>query len=186
MIEESAREYGVDSSSQSAINAPPGFEGAHTPQSNSQKRKKTVDMGPASSKSLDVPPGFESLINSEGGGASIHLEVDDSNPTNAMPCRERKANKQINVQSDKRVTRSQTKQRKESVLRRQSNTTKCTSGKERKEISPSGGDSAKTTDSMLKLANEALAIGEVLGIRVISKRENALKRITSSLKSKRT
>jgi len=39
---------------------------------------------------------------------------------------------------------------------------------------------------MLKLANEALEIGEVLGLRVSSKKENALKRITSSLKSKRT
>jgi len=37
----------------------------------------------------------------------------------------------------------------------------------------------------MKLANEALEIGEVLGIKVIDKRENALKRITSSLKNKR-
>jgi len=137
-------------------------------------------------QSLDVPPGFKSLINSEGGGVSIHSGVDDSNLTDAMPCREGKANKQIHVQSAKRVTRSQTKQRKESVLIRKSNTTKCTLGKARKEDSPSGGDSAKTTESLLKIANEALEIGEMLGVRVISKREDALKRITSSLKSKRT
>ena len=37
---------------------------------------------------------------------------------------------------------------------------------------------------MLKIANEALEISELLGIRVISKRKNALKRITNSLKNK--
>jgi len=37
----------------------------------------------------------------------------------------------------------------------------------------------------MKLANEALEIGEVLGIKVIGNKENALKRITCSLKSKR-
>ena len=38
---------------------------------------------------------------------------------------------------------------------------------------------------MMKMAREALEIGEVLGIKVIGKKENALKSITSSLKTKR-
>ena len=54
------------------------------------------------------------------------------------------------------------------------------------EGSLSEGDSAKTTESMRKLANEALAIGEVLGIKVIDKRENAIRSITCSLKNKQT
>ena len=53
-----------------------------------------------------------------------------------------------------------------------------------KKGSPREADSTKTTESMFKLANEALEFGEKLGIRVISKRENALKRITNSLKNK--
>ena len=72
------------------------------------------------------------------------------------------------------------------MIRRRCININCTLGKARKEGSPSGDDTAKTTESMLKLANEALEIGEVLGLRVISKRKNALKRITSSLKNKRT
>jgi len=82
------------------------------------------------------------------------------------------------------VTRSLTKQCKGYVIRRQSIEINSTSGKEMKKGSPREADSTKTTESMFKLANEALEFGEKLGIRVISKRENALKRITNSLKNK--
>jgi len=136
-------------------------------------------------KSMEVAPGFDSLSNSKGGGDSTHLGIDGSNPTDALLCQEGKLNKQVQVQSTKRVTRSHTKQRKEAVLRKGSINTKCISGKAQKKDSPNGGDSAKTTESMLKIANEALEFGEMLGLRVISKRENAVKRITRSLKSKR-
>ena len=54
----------------------------------------------------------------------------------------------------------------------------------RKEGNLREGDSGKTTESMVKIANEALEIGEVLGIKVIGNRESALKRITCSLKNK--
>jgi len=88
------------------------------------------------------------------------------------------------------VTRSQTTQSKDSVLKRQSiekvnipevniPVTARKEGCHREE------DSAETTESMMKMAREALEIGEVLGIKVIGKKENALKSITSSLKTKR-
>ena len=46
-------------------------------------------------------------------------------------------------------------------------------------------DSGRTTESMLKVANDALDIGELLGLKVIGNKENALKRITCSLKTQK-
>ena len=45
--------------------------------------------------------------------------------------------------------------------------------------------SIETTESMIQQAEEALAVGELLGIKVTSHRENAIKRITDTLKSSR-
>ena len=45
--------------------------------------------------------------------------------------------------------------------------------------------SMETTESMIQLAEEALAVGELLGVKVISQKENAIKRITGTLKSSR-
>ena len=42
--------------------------------------------------------------------------------------------------------------------------------------------SQDTTESMRKLAVEALEIGDILGVKVISKEENAKRRIIDSLK----
>ena len=76
------------------------------------------------------------------------------------------------------MTRSQTTQSKGSVLKRQSIEKVNIPVTARKEGCLREGDSAETTESMRKMAREALEIGEVLGIKVIGKRENALKRIT--------
>ena len=45
--------------------------------------------------------------------------------------------------------------------------------------------SQDTTESMRKLAVEALEIGDILGVKVISKEENAKRRIIDSLKEGR-
>jgi len=45
--------------------------------------------------------------------------------------------------------------------------------------------SMETTESMIQVAEEALAVGELLGVKVISQKENAIKRITDTLKSSR-
>ena len=52
-----------------------------------------------------------------------------------------------------------------------------------REGSPLGSE--RTTDSILKIAKESLEVGELLGIKVIANKENALKKITKSLKSQR-
>jgi len=41
------------------------------------------------------------------------------------------------------------------------------------------------TESMKQLAEEALKVGELLGVKVISHRANAVKRITDSIKANR-
>uniref|UniRef100_A0A7C9D2S7 Uncharacterized protein n=2 Tax=Opuntia streptacantha TaxID=393608 RepID=A0A7C9D2S7_OPUST len=43
--------------------------------------------------------------------------------------------------------------------------------------------SIESTESMKQLAEEALKVGELLGVKVISHRANAVKRITESLKT---
>ena len=45
--------------------------------------------------------------------------------------------------------------------------------------------SIETTGSMRREAEEALRVGEMLGIKVVRHRENAVKRITSTLKANR-
>ena len=45
--------------------------------------------------------------------------------------------------------------------------------------------STDTTESMKQLAEDALAMGELLGVKVISHKANAVKRITDSLKANR-
>jgi len=54
-----------------------------------------------------------------------------------------------------------------------------------REDSPQSSKSPKTTENIAKLAKESLDIGEILGVKVIDKKEAALKRITSSLKEQR-
>ena len=54
-----------------------------------------------------------------------------------------------------------------------------------RESSPQSTKSSKTTESMAKLALDSLEIGELLGVKVIDKKEAALKRIMSGLKKER-
>ena len=59
------------------------------------------------------------------------------------------------------------------------------SGSEREEDSPLTSDSIRTTESMRKLAEDSLEVGELLGLKVVAHKENAIKRITQSLKNAR-
>jgi len=60
-----------------------------------------------------------------------------------------------------------------------------TSRKKGVEGSPKGGDSASTTESIVKLARESIEIGKVLGIKVISNEAIALKQMTATIKNSR-
>ena len=85
----------------------------------------------------------------------------------------------------KRMTRSQVKKARPQVSRGQSNVVKTRAGKKSVEDSPIGRLSTDTTESMKQLAEDALALGELLGVKVISHKANAVKRITDSLKANR-
>ena len=45
------------------------------------------------------------------------------------------------------------------------------------EGSPLGSDSEKTSESIAKIAREALEVGKILGVKVIADEANALKRV---------
>ena len=62
---------------------------------------------------------------------------------------------------------------------------KTRAGKKSVKDSHIGSLSTDTTESMKKLAEEALVVGELLGVKVISHKAKAVKRITDSIKANR-
>ena len=85
----------------------------------------------------------------------------------------------------KRVTRSQSRQCKEQAGKSKSLRNKSVSGLQGRVESPYGSNSGDTTESMRKLAEDALELGELLGLKVVAHKKNAIKRITQSLKTAR-
>jgi len=77
------------------------------------------------------------------------------------------------------------KKGKKQVIRSPNNVARTNAEKNCVDGSPFGRQSIETTESMIKLAEEALAVGELLGVKVISHKANVVKRITDSLKSNR-
>ena len=84
-----------------------------------------------------------------------------------------------------RVTRSQMKKGKKKVAKSPSKGAKTNSALKGVVDSPLGRKSIETSDSMLKLAEDALRVGELLGIKVISHKDKVVKRLTDSIKSHR-
>uniref|UniRef100_A0A7C9CUQ8 Uncharacterized protein n=1 Tax=Opuntia streptacantha TaxID=393608 RepID=A0A7C9CUQ8_OPUST len=80
-----------------------------------------------------------------------------------------------------RLTRSQAKKMKDFIDQKSSIKGKYGN----REVSPQSNNSLETTESMAKLALESIELGELLGLKVIDKKEVALKQITSSLKKER-
>ena len=80
-----------------------------------------------------------------------------------------------------RLTRSQAKKMQDFIDQKSSIKGKYGN----REISPQSNNSLETTESMTKLALESIELGELLGLKVIDKKEVALKQITSSLKKGR-
>ena len=134
---------------------PPGFEPNLSP--SCVNREET-----------SIPPGFEGstqLIASKNQGRSaVKRHIDSFN---------------------KRVTRSQSKIIKNAMTRRMSTPKRRGSGPGGKEGSPFANGLADTTESIRKLAKESLEVGELLGVKVVANRENAIRRITESLKKAR-
>ena len=104
------------------------------------------------------PPGFERPVtaNVNGGGKEL-------------------LNRRQRTLAESRVTRSQLKKTMAQARRQH-----CTSANRKQHTVAS----VETTDSMKQHAEEALKVGELLGVKVISHKANAIKRITDSLKAK--
>ena len=94
-----------------------------------------------------------------------------------------KARKSQHEGLGKRLTQSQAKKEKVSIEQNRKNLCSLSSFNGSREFSPQLNKSSETTESMAKLALES--IGELLGVKVIDKKEVALKRITSGLKKER-
>ena len=131
-----------------------------------------------------TPPGFgRERITAPPGFEVIAL------PT-VSPVRKIKATNERNGPAAvKRVTRSQVKKGRVQIRRSQANLDRIKSSSttwpDKKGVDESLLDrqSVETTDSMIEIAEQALEIGKLLGVEVVSHKANAVKRITSSLKS---
>jgi len=85
-----------------------------------------------------------------------------------------------------RVTRSQLKKSMAPASRKQRTSARkiCKKNNEQDFIGRKSMDSVETTESMKQLAEEALRVGALLGIKVTSHKANAIKGLTDSLKAK--
>jgi len=117
---------------------------------------RNMDYNPQS-ESVLIPPGFEGLAGKkEIVRGKRRVKASKGNPS-----------------VDKRITRSQV---------RKGNTQSRT---EEPSIILGRSQSIETTNSMKQTAEEALKLGELLGVKVISNWDNAVKRITDTLKENR-
>jgi len=89
----------------------------------------------------------------------------------------------VNPGAGIRVTRSQMLKNKKQAI--ESHSTVVRKRDAKNHVVDSSGDSQSTTESMKQIAEDALKIGELLGVKVISHRVNAVKRITDSIKESR-
>ena len=83
------------------------------------------------------------------------------------------------------MTRSQSKKCKEMAGRSKIILKSNVSGVGGNEGSPLESESVNTTESVRKLAEESIELGELLGLKVVANKEDAIKRITESLKKAR-
>ena len=104
-----------------------------------------------------APPGFERPVAASVNGGGKEL-----------------LNERQRTPAESRVTRSQLKK----TMAQESRKQRTSANRKQRTVA-----SVETTDSMKQLAEEALKVGELLGVKVISHKANAIKRITDSLKA---
>ena len=129
---------------------------------------------------VSAPPGFVTRVNQAPLGFVGPTSPDASIDSAVKANRGSKA-----PLVGHRVTRSQMKKGKKQLARKPNKEVRTKSELEYVDGSPRGRKSIETTESMIKEAEKALEVGELLGIKVISHKANAIKRITDSLKSNR-
>jgi len=133
---------------------------------------------------VEYPPGFEPHLFS-GKEILIPPAFEDITKRRARSGQRSCKSKTHIDSSRKRVTRIQSKKCKAMVGRRKLTPDNNVSGVGGKEDSPLQSESLNTTASVRKLAEESIEIGELLGLKVVVNKENAIKRITDSLKKAR-
>ena len=124
------------------------------------------------SDGISIPPGFELTQQVVQSGESTHR-------LNS------KAQKSQQEGLGKRLTRSQARKGKVSIEGNRKKLSRVSSFNGSKVGSPQSNKSSETTESMTKLALESLQVGELLGLKIIGKKEVALKSITRGLKKER-
>jgi len=137
---------------------------------------------------LVYPPGFEPRLS-----PSIASRVVSSSPPGfegitkgKIRPAQRRSNSNNHISFiRRRETRSQSKKCKVMAGRSKKLLSSNGSGLGGKEGSPLNSETANTTESVRKIAEESLEIGELLGVKVVANKENAIKRITESLKKAR-
>jgi len=127
---------------------PPGFEPCLSPSI-------------ANSDESSIPPGFE--VTTKGKVSSVQRGINSKSHIDFVR---------------KRVTRSQSKKCKELAGRSKKRLNSNVSGLGGKEGSPLKSKTVNTTESVRKIAEESLVLGELLGLKVVANKENAIKRIT--------
>ena len=128
------------------------------------------------SSELSAPPGFSLPIEEGGGETLAPPSFEGFKDSELKSSHKGKTLKRHTLNTEKRLTRSQAKMGK-----------KFSSLDEgARGVNSLGSDSEGTTDSMIQLAKESLEIGEILRIKVIGNKKNALKGITNSLKTQRS
>uniref|UniRef100_A0A7C9ESH6 Uncharacterized protein n=1 Tax=Opuntia streptacantha TaxID=393608 RepID=A0A7C9ESH6_OPUST len=116
-----------------------------------------------------APPGFERQVAACDNGDGNEMAED----------RQRNS-------AGRRVTRSQSKKSVAQASRKQRTSGRKISKKKNEQdfTGRKSVDSVETTESMKQLAEEALRVGEILGIKVIKHKANAIKGLTDSIKAK--
>jgi len=164
------------------------FEGDHTKGLRGDALGADEALSHQSSGSQLFPPGFEprAYIDSvQGAELTSPIGVVEVTKVKRSSARQGFTSKKHIVCLGKRMTRSQSKMRKEVLGRKMSRRSSGDLGFEGRDKSPSGSTSDKTTESMRNVAIELLELGELLGLKVVANKENVIKRITQSLKSAR-
>ena len=155
----------------------------------SDTRTKTAQLSDNDYSTEGVVDGFGVGLN-ESMARHTQTESDDSVPPGfegyAVPkgiagMKGKGKSRYANPEESSRITRSQLRKA------RMKETGRNNTGRDNTGTSSNrwGRQSIETTESMKKQAEEALRVGELLGVKVISHRANAVKRITDSLKANR-
>ena len=132
-----------------------------------------------------APPGFNDQFEEGSGETLIPPGFEGLNDSKVCITRKGKRSKGHLVNSEKRVTRSQVKARREFGDTLQNTLNRRLPGRGGEEVSPRGIGATNNTDSTVKLVKESFEMGELLGIRVIGNKDDAIKNFTQILRSER-